>query len=62
MSSNGKPNGSAKIEFSELDINSKLDLLHEAIIELVETQAELVEKVSNISLPGSDFDVDEYDT
>lgn len=62
MSTNSKGNGEAAIETKDLSVSAKLDVLIEAINELVETNQELVESVKNLSLPGSNYDVDEYDT
>lgn len=58
---------SDRVEVSDLeglDLSAKLELILEAIIDLAEdiqdlreSQAEIVEKINNISSPGVDYDL-----
>lgn len=66
MKSNGIALG---LNATELSTDSKLDVILEALVGLAEEletlkeqQTELVEAIRNLSLPGVDFDVDEYDS
>lgn len=61
-------NGKGDVTVEQLDMRSMLEILLEAVQQLTEqvedlkeVQAELIEKVSNMSTPGSDFGTDDLD-
>lgn len=59
-------NGESKLDSHDLSIEDKLNLLIEGQVDLA-NQIELMreefsEKFSNLSLPGVDYDTDEYDS
>ena len=58
-----KRNGEANVTPEDLDPDTKLNILIEAIVKIQEQQdeilvqnQEIIEKLSNISLPGVDYD------
>lgn len=58
-------NGKGDVTIEQLDSRSMLEILLEAVQQLAEeietlkeTQTELIEKISNMSTPGSDFGYD----
>lgn len=44
------------------DISDKLDIIMDAIEELKERQEEIIEKLTNLSLPGGSFDFSDFDS
>ena len=57
MSNNGESNVA-----EGLTIEEKLDLLLEGLAEVSEKQDEIIEKLSNVSLPGTGYEVEEFDS
>ena len=46
----------------DLTQDEKIDLILEGMINLTNSHEELIEKLSNLSLPGDNFDVDDYES
>lgn len=57
MSNNGESNVG-----EGLSVEDKLDLILEGLAEVSEKQDEIIEKLSNVSLPGTGYDIEEFDS
>lgn len=51
-------NGIDEIDTDDLSADEKLDLIIEALIDVQAQQIEIIEKLSNISLPGSYYGIE----
>lgn len=61
-------NGESTVEQKQLSYNDKLDILIQGVTELTEKvealaeqNAELAEKLANLTVSGNGFEIDEYD-
>ena len=55
-------NGESGVNMEGLSLEEKVDLIVEGLIELNEKYDEIIEKLSNVSLPGTGYDIEEFDS
>ena len=55
-------NGESGMNMAGLSMEDKIDLIVEGLVELNEKYDEIIEKLSNVSLPGAGYDIEEFDS
>ena len=55
-------NGESGVNTEGLSLEDKVDLIVEGLIELNEKYDEIIEKLSNVSLPATVYDIEEFDS